>query len=140
MAYRFGPFLYDPVSHGLLREGAEIPLTHKSRERLNGMALRGELWALDGHRYGHRCGRRTRAARCVRRKSAERRRALFFFVGAGQPAPSHSGASSPGRLPAHRSADLRPLASGRGASGFRLSGTSAAAFSMREATAFGCET
>lgn len=34
MAYRFGPFLYDPVSHGLLREGAEIPLTHKSRELL----------------------------------------------------------------------------------------------------------
>jgi DNA-binding winged helix-turn-helix (wHTH) protein len=34
MAYRFGPFLYDPVSHGLLRAGAEIPLTHKSRELL----------------------------------------------------------------------------------------------------------
>lgn len=34
MAYRFGPFLYDPVSHGLLRDGAEIPLTHKSRELL----------------------------------------------------------------------------------------------------------
>jgi DNA-binding winged helix-turn-helix (wHTH) protein len=34
MAYRFGPFLYDPVSSGLLREGAEIPLTHKSRELL----------------------------------------------------------------------------------------------------------
>lgn len=34
MAYRFGPFLYDPVSHGLLHEGAEIPLTHKSRELL----------------------------------------------------------------------------------------------------------
>ena len=34
MAYRFGQFLYDPVSHGLLREGAEIPLTHKSRELL----------------------------------------------------------------------------------------------------------
>ena len=34
MAYRFGPFLYDPVSHGLLRGGAEIPLTHKSRELL----------------------------------------------------------------------------------------------------------
>ena len=34
MAYRFGPFLYDPVSHGLLREGTEIPLTHKSRELL----------------------------------------------------------------------------------------------------------
>jgi DNA-binding winged helix-turn-helix (wHTH) protein len=34
MAYRFGPFLYDPVSHGLLHEGMEIPLTHKSRELL----------------------------------------------------------------------------------------------------------
>jgi DNA-binding winged helix-turn-helix (wHTH) protein len=34
MAYRFGPFLYDPVSHGLMRQGAEIPLTHKSRELL----------------------------------------------------------------------------------------------------------
>ena len=34
MAYRFGPFLYDPVSHGLLRQGVEIPLTHKSRELL----------------------------------------------------------------------------------------------------------
>jgi DNA-binding winged helix-turn-helix (wHTH) protein len=34
MAYRFGPFLYDPISHGLLREGAEIPLTHKGRELL----------------------------------------------------------------------------------------------------------
>jgi len=34
MAYRFGPFLYDPVSHGLLREGVEISLTHKSRELL----------------------------------------------------------------------------------------------------------
>jgi DNA-binding winged helix-turn-helix (wHTH) protein len=34
MAYRFGPFLYDPVSHGLLRGGVEISLTHKSRELL----------------------------------------------------------------------------------------------------------
>jgi DNA-binding winged helix-turn-helix (wHTH) protein len=34
MAYRFGPFLYDPVSRGLSREGVEIPLTHKSRELL----------------------------------------------------------------------------------------------------------
>jgi DNA-binding winged helix-turn-helix (wHTH) protein len=34
MAYRFGPFLYDPVSRGLLKDGAEIPLTHKSRELL----------------------------------------------------------------------------------------------------------
>jgi len=34
MPYRFGPFLYDPVSHGLLRDGVEIPLTHKSRELL----------------------------------------------------------------------------------------------------------
>jgi DNA-binding winged helix-turn-helix (wHTH) protein len=34
MAYRFGRFLYDPVSHGLLRDGSEIPLTHKSRELL----------------------------------------------------------------------------------------------------------
>ena len=34
MAYRFGPFLHDPVSHGLLREGVEISLTHKSRELL----------------------------------------------------------------------------------------------------------
>ena len=34
MAYRFGPFLYDAASRGLLREGAEIPLTHKSRELL----------------------------------------------------------------------------------------------------------
>ena len=35
MAYRFGPFLYDPVSSGLLREGVEVPLTHKSRELLH---------------------------------------------------------------------------------------------------------
>lgn len=34
MAYRFGPFLYDSVSHGLTRDGAEIALTHKSRELL----------------------------------------------------------------------------------------------------------
>jgi DNA-binding winged helix-turn-helix (wHTH) protein len=34
MAYRFGPFLYDPVSHGLVRDGEEIPLPHKSRELL----------------------------------------------------------------------------------------------------------
>ena len=34
MAYRFGPFLYDSVSHGLARDGAEIALTHKSRELL----------------------------------------------------------------------------------------------------------
>ena len=34
MGYRFGPFLYDPVSRGLLREGVETPLTHKSRELL----------------------------------------------------------------------------------------------------------
>ena len=34
MAYRFGPFLYDPVSRGLMKDGAEIPLTHKSRELL----------------------------------------------------------------------------------------------------------
>jgi DNA-binding winged helix-turn-helix (wHTH) protein len=34
MAYRFGPFLYDPVSRGLLREGVETPLTHKGRELL----------------------------------------------------------------------------------------------------------
>jgi DNA-binding winged helix-turn-helix (wHTH) protein len=34
MAYRFGPFLYDPVGRSLLREGVEIPLTHKSRELL----------------------------------------------------------------------------------------------------------
>ena len=34
MAYRFGPFLYDPVSHGLVRNGEEIPLPHKSRELL----------------------------------------------------------------------------------------------------------
>jgi DNA-binding winged helix-turn-helix (wHTH) protein len=34
MAYRFGPFLYDPVSHGLLRDGEEVSLTHKSRELL----------------------------------------------------------------------------------------------------------
>ncbi len=34
MAYRFGPFLYDPVSRGLMKGGAEIPLTHKSRELL----------------------------------------------------------------------------------------------------------
>ena len=35
MAYRFGAFLYDPVSSGLLREGVEVPLTHKSRELLS---------------------------------------------------------------------------------------------------------
>lgn len=34
MAYRFGPFLYDPVHRGLSKDGAEIPLTHKSRELL----------------------------------------------------------------------------------------------------------
>lgn len=34
MAYRFGPFLYDAASRGLLRSGEEIPLTHKSRELL----------------------------------------------------------------------------------------------------------
>ncbi len=34
MAYRFGPFLYDPVSRGLMKGGTEIPLTHKSRELL----------------------------------------------------------------------------------------------------------
>jgi len=34
MAYRFGPFFYDPVSRGLLHGGVEIPLTHKSRELL----------------------------------------------------------------------------------------------------------
>ena len=34
MAYRFGTFLYDSVSHGLMRDGAEIALTHKSRELL----------------------------------------------------------------------------------------------------------
>jgi DNA-binding winged helix-turn-helix (wHTH) protein len=34
MAYRFGPFLYDPVSHGLLRDGEEVSLTHKGRELL----------------------------------------------------------------------------------------------------------
>jgi DNA-binding winged helix-turn-helix (wHTH) protein len=34
MAYRFGPFVYDPVSRGLLHGGVEIALTHKSRELL----------------------------------------------------------------------------------------------------------
>jgi DNA-binding winged helix-turn-helix (wHTH) protein len=34
MAYRFGPFLYDPVSHELLRDGEEVSLTHKGRELL----------------------------------------------------------------------------------------------------------
>ena len=34
MAYRFGPFLYDLVSRGLVRDGEEVPLTHKSRELL----------------------------------------------------------------------------------------------------------
>lgn len=34
MAYRFGPFLYDSVGYGLVRDGAEIALTHKSRELL----------------------------------------------------------------------------------------------------------
>ena len=34
MSYRFGTFLYDPVGRGLSRNGAEIPLTHKSRELL----------------------------------------------------------------------------------------------------------
>jgi DNA-binding winged helix-turn-helix (wHTH) protein len=34
MAYRFGPFLYDPVSHGLMRDGEEVSLTHKGRELL----------------------------------------------------------------------------------------------------------
>jgi DNA-binding winged helix-turn-helix (wHTH) protein len=34
MAYRFGPFHYDAVSQGLVRDGEEIPLTHKGRELL----------------------------------------------------------------------------------------------------------
>jgi len=34
MAYRFGHFFYDSASRGLLRDGVEIPLTHKSRELL----------------------------------------------------------------------------------------------------------
>jgi DNA-binding winged helix-turn-helix (wHTH) protein len=34
MAYRFGHFFYDAASRGLLRDGVEIPLTHKSRELL----------------------------------------------------------------------------------------------------------
>jgi len=34
MAYRFGSFLYDPLGRRLLRDGAEIKLTHKSRELL----------------------------------------------------------------------------------------------------------
>ena len=34
MAYRFGPFLYHPARRGLMKDGAEIPLTHKSRELL----------------------------------------------------------------------------------------------------------
>jgi DNA-binding winged helix-turn-helix (wHTH) protein len=34
MAYRFGPFLYDPLGRRLLRNGAEIKLAHKSRELL----------------------------------------------------------------------------------------------------------
>ena len=34
MAYRFGPFLYDPARRGLMKDGSAIPLTHKSRELL----------------------------------------------------------------------------------------------------------
>ena len=34
MAYRFGPFLYDPVRRALSKAGADIPLTHKGRELL----------------------------------------------------------------------------------------------------------
>jgi len=34
MAYRFGPFLYEPLGRRLLRDGAEIRLTHKARELL----------------------------------------------------------------------------------------------------------
>ncbi|HEX4439925.1 MAG TPA: FHA domain-containing protein [Thermoanaerobaculia bacterium] len=34
MAYRFGPFLYDQADRCLLRDGVEVPLTHKSRELL----------------------------------------------------------------------------------------------------------
>ena len=34
MAYRFGPFLYDSVRRALRKDGADIPLTHKSRELL----------------------------------------------------------------------------------------------------------
>jgi DNA-binding winged helix-turn-helix (wHTH) protein len=34
MAYRFGPFLYDPADRALFRDGAEVPLTHKSRDLL----------------------------------------------------------------------------------------------------------
>jgi DNA-binding winged helix-turn-helix (wHTH) protein len=34
MAYRFGPFLYDPVSRRLTSEGREIPLMPKGRELL----------------------------------------------------------------------------------------------------------
>jgi DNA-binding winged helix-turn-helix (wHTH) protein len=34
MAYRFGPFLYDPLGRRLLHDGSEIKLAHKSRELL----------------------------------------------------------------------------------------------------------
>jgi DNA-binding winged helix-turn-helix (wHTH) protein len=34
MAYRFGPFLYDGANRCLLRDGVEVPLTHKARELL----------------------------------------------------------------------------------------------------------
>lgn len=34
MAYRFGPFLYDPVSRELLRDGDEVALTPKARDLL----------------------------------------------------------------------------------------------------------
>src|SRR6185369_4660710 len=34
MAYRFGSFLYDPTDRALFRDGAEVPLTQKSRDLL----------------------------------------------------------------------------------------------------------
>ena len=34
MSYRFGTFVYDPVERVLLRDGVEVPLSHKSRELL----------------------------------------------------------------------------------------------------------
>src|SRR5262252_4581666 len=34
MVYTFGPYAYDTARRNLLREGAEAPLTHKSRQLL----------------------------------------------------------------------------------------------------------
>ena len=41
MAYRFGPFLYEPLGRRLLRDGAEIRLTHKALAYMLGVRRAG---------------------------------------------------------------------------------------------------